>query len=162
MAKVESHSIKENNEILFAEVVVDEATGQHALHACSLFEKDQVITAFAAGKIFDSPNYLTIQLNDEHHISLMPECLQYTNHSCEPNVFFDTTNMQLIALRNIEPGDEFCFFYPSTEYAMARPFSCLCQSENCLGEISGALNLSENQRKEYKLTDFILKKLSIQ
>jgi hypothetical protein len=159
---MDRHSTIENSQTLFAEVVVNEATGQHALHSSAFFEKDQVVTTFSASNIFDEPNYLTIQLNDEQHIALEPQCLQYTNHSCEPNVFFDTTNMLLIALRDIKPGEEFSFFYPSTEFNMARPFTCLCQTENCLKEISGAFHLSNNELKKYRLTDFILKKLSIQ
>lgn len=159
---MERYSTNQNSETLFAEVVVNEATGQHALLSRFFFQKEQVITTFSAGNIFNEPNYLTIQINDDQHISLEPSYLQYTNHSCEPNVFFDTTNMVLIALRDIKAGEEFCFFYPSTEYHMARPFSCLCQSEKCLKLISGALHLSNDVLQNYRLNDFILKKLSIQ
>lgn len=145
----------------FAKVVVNDATGQHALLAAIFFEKGSVITEFSAREIYAVPDYLTIQVNDEQHISLSPECLQYTNHSCEPNVFFDTTDMQMIALQDIQPGDELQFFYPSTEFQMAQPFACHCQSKKCLGSISGAVNLTKIELQEYRLTDFIKKKLSI-
>lgn len=145
----------------FAKVVVNDATGQHALLAAFFFEKGNVITEFSAREIYAVPDYLTIQVNDEQHISLSPECLQYTNHSCEPNVFFDTTYMQMIALQDIQPGDELQFFYPSTEFQMAQPFNCFCQSENCLGSISGAADLSTTALQQYRLTDFIKRKLLI-
>ena len=145
----------------FAKVIVNAETGQHALHAALFFEKGSVITEFSARAVFATPDYLTMQVDDEQHISLLPECLQYTNHSCEPNVFFDTTYMQLIALCNIKPGEELLFFYPSTEFQMAQPFECHCQSEKCIGIISGAVNLSKSELQQYRLTEFIQKKLSI-
>jgi hypothetical protein len=52
---------------------------------------------------------------------LNPEWLQYINHSCDPNVAFDTAAFKLIALKDVKPGDELCFFYPSTgPYAEGR------------------------------------------
>nr|WP_293094449.1 SET domain-containing protein-lysine N-methyltransferase [Okeania sp. SIO2F4] len=92
---------------------------------------------------------------------LDPECLQYINHSCNPNVFFDTENMVLIALRNIEIGEEFTFFYPSTEWSMDKGFSCICQTENCLGYIQGAAHLPLDVLTKYKLSVYIQQKLGI-
>jgi SET domain-containing protein len=40
--------------------------------------------------------------------------MQYINHSCDPNVAFDTTAFKLVALKDIKAGDELVFFYPST------------------------------------------------
>jgi hypothetical protein len=55
----------------------------------------------------------------------------------------------------LEPGDEFTFFYPSTEWEMAQPFICNCGSEACLQLINGASHLSVETLSKYKLTDFI-------
>ncbi|MGK7904081.1 MAG: SET domain-containing protein-lysine N-methyltransferase [Hormoscilla sp.] len=63
---------------------------------------------------------------------LDPDFLQYINHSCAPNVFFDTSDLFLRALSKIEIGEELTFFYPSTEWSMDRQFDCLCQSKDCL------------------------------
>lgn len=52
------------------------------------------------------------QVGPTQHIMLSPEWLQYINHSCDPNVFFDTASFKLIALKDIAAGDELCFFYP--------------------------------------------------
>jgi hypothetical protein len=97
-----------------------------------------------------------LQTGLHKHISLSPDCLQYTNHSCDPNVFFDTDKMELIALRSIQPDDELVFFYPSTEWQMASPFSCNCGSVKCLGTIAGAAALRQDQLNTYRLTSFIL------
>ena len=79
---------------------------------------------FGAGITQSYPTYLTVQTGTNRHITLMPEFLQYINHSCSPNVFFDTTSMQLICLQPLQPGDEFTFFYPSTEWDNGTAF-CL-------------------------------------
>ncbi|MEB3341789.1 SET domain-containing protein-lysine N-methyltransferase [Okeania sp.] len=102
-----------------------------------------------------------MQISDREHIMLAPEYLQYINHSCNPNVFFDTTNMVVTALRNIEIGEELTFFYPSIEWSMDRGFSCLCHSENCLGNIQGAAHLPPDVLKKYKFSDYIKQKLGI-
>ncbi len=130
--------------------------GQHSLHATVFFDEGEIICSFSAKETFTTPSYLTLQTGLHQHISLQPECLQYTNHSCDPNVFFDTEKMELVALRSIQPDDEMVFFYPSTEWQMASPFTCNCGSAKCLGTIAGAASLKEKQLETYRLTRFIL------
>ena len=89
------------------------------------------------------------------HIELNPNYLQYTNHSCSPNVFFDTARMEVISLRAISAGEEITFFYPSTEWKLIEPFDCACGSEQCLQRIQGAAYLSGEELKRYRLTDYV-------
>lgn len=145
---------------VFAEVREDTASLSKSLHSIVRFDAGTIICDFAAAAILSRPTYLTIQTGLEEHIHLRPEFLKFTNHSCDPNVFFDTASMQLVALKNIEPGDEFTFFYPSTEWEMAQPFHCLCGSERCLGKISGAAHMPAAQLEGYRLTEFILQQLA--
>jgi hypothetical protein len=135
-------------------------TGQNGLIALKTFHSGEMITGFHAGTIAATPTYLTVQTGLRRHITLEPDFLQYINHSCNPNVFFDTTKMQLIALRSIEPNDELTFFYPSTEWKMSQVFYCKCGQMNCLGEIKGAAFLSAEDRLRFRLTDFIVSKLA--
>ncbi|MGZ8540081.1 MAG: SET domain-containing protein-lysine N-methyltransferase [Chitinophagaceae bacterium] len=81
------------------------------------------------------------------------------NHSCDPNVFFDTHAMQIVALKAIAEGDEMTFFYPSTEWDMAQPFTCLCGCNSCLGVIEGAAHIKPEILDRYKLTRFIQQQL---
>jgi hypothetical protein len=90
---------------------------------------------------------------------LHPYFLQYINHGCDPNCFFDTSKGEVTALRDIAEGEEFTFFYPSTEWDMASPFQCYCNQPGCLGYINGASHISEEILKRYKLSDFIKRKL---
>ena len=144
-----------------AEVRQKISNGQHALFATRHFSKEETITAFSAETISQEPTYLTLQTGEGRHITLSPAFLQFVNHSCDPNVFFDTTAMKLIALKEILPGEELVFFYPSTEWEMAQPFECLCGSERCLGRISGAAHMPLKTLMNYRLTAFIRQQLAI-
>ena len=94
-----------NDRVDFARVVRNPATGQFSLHATAFFDQGEIICEFGAAEIVDTPSYKTLQFGLKKHILLSPECLQYTNHSCDPNVFFDTDNLQLIALKAVQPDD---------------------------------------------------------
>lgn len=143
----------------FAEVIKNVHTGQHSLHALVPFKKGALICQFAAGEVFTTPNYLTVQRAENEHITLVPEFLQYTNHSCSPNIFFDTDNMEIVAIKDIAANDELSFFYPSTELEMAQPFICFCGSRDCLQNIRGARHLPADVLNKYRLTGFIRQQL---
>lgn len=144
----------------FADIMQNSSTGEKSLHATAFFDAGDLICAFGADRILNTPTYLTVQTGEDKHITLDPEFLQYINHSCNPNVFFDTTAMELLALKEIQPGDELMFFYPSTEWKMEQPFDCFCGTAQCLHRIQGASYLSDEVAGRYKLTDFILEKLN--
>ena len=139
----------------FAEICVGSKTGSRFLRSILKIKKNSIITSFKVHAYFTEPNCFTIQINHNTHISLFPYCLKYINHSCEPNVFFDCAVMRLIAIKDIEAGDELRYFYPSTELKMAQPFSCECGSKNCLGEINGAHSIPKDVLKNYIVSDFI-------
>ncbi len=142
----------------FADIHKQTDNDHHLLVSTKNFAPEQVISPFSSSEIHATPSRYTVQVNEHEHIILQPAFLQYINHSCNPNAFFNTTTMQLIALRTIEPGDEFTFFYPSTEWFMADPFQCLCGEANCIGIIRGAKELSVDVLANYRLTDFIASK----
>jgi hypothetical protein len=116
---------------IFFEVWEDERMQCKSLHTIESLKINQVICYFTSQYVIPTPNYLSLQVNEQQHIVLAPEYLTYINHSCDPYVFFDTTPMCLIALRNIRPVEEITFFYPYTEWVMAQGFACVCGSANC-------------------------------
>lgn len=144
-----------------AEIWECPTTGNKSLHASVTFIPDEVIYTFGSKEILNEPNYLSMQLNEQEHIMLAPEFLQYINHSCNPNVFFNPTDLVVTCLRRIEVGEEMTFFYPSTEWSMAQPFDCDCKSQKCLGRIQGALHLHPAILQTYKLSNYIKQKLEI-
>ena len=147
------------NQHVFAEVLEDTNNSQRYLHSTKTFQPGDIISHFSAAGVFDKPSYLTVQTGDDTHITLLPGFLQYINHSCSPNVFFDTIAMHLLCLREILPGDQFTFFYPSTEWEMAQPFACSCGTADCVGTITGASQMNREVLSRYKLTDYIAGKL---
>jgi hypothetical protein len=143
-----------------AEVRRKKANGQNALFAMRSYKAGEVISNFSAGTISAEPTYLTVQVGTRKHITLDPEFLQYINHSCDPNVFFDTSSLELVALKPLHIGEELTFFYPSTEWKMTQRFSCYCGSHNCLGQIKGAAYLPKESLHKYRFTDFIQQQLA--
>ena len=139
----------------FAEIWESLKTGEKSLHSLVKFMPGDTIAKLGVKDILDQPNYLTVQVGAQKHIMLDPEFLQYINHSCDPNVFFDTKNMIVTCLRKIDIGNAMTFFYPSTEWSMNQSFDCLCGSEKCIGKIQGAAHLSLNVLHNYSLTEHI-------
>lgn len=142
-----------------AEVKLLLSNNQKTLYAKRPYKAGEIFAEFKAKEIFSKPNYLTFQLGHDKHMMIDPEFLQYMNHSCDPNVFFDITAMNVITLKPIRQGEELTFFYPSTEWDMSQPFQCFCGSANCLGEIKGAAYLAKNVLNQYKLSRFIQQQL---
>lgn len=139
----------------FAEIWESKETGAKSLHATKEFLPGEVISEIKIKEYVDKPSYLSVQINETQHIMLAPEHLQYINHSCEPNVFFDTSNMMVSCLKKIKIGEAMTFFYPSTEWSMTQSFDCLCGEEQCLGEIQGGSQLSPDILQNYRLNEHI-------
>lgn len=143
-----------------AEIRKCSVSGNHSLYALTNLIKGQILSKFDSKEKLCKPNYLTVQISDGKHIMLEPEWLQYINHSCEPNVFFDTLKQEVIVLSKIESGEEITFFYPSTEWSMDNAFDCLCGSQKCLKRIFGAAYLPSQILMNYKLSNFIQNKIT--
>ena len=142
----------------FAEIKQKQDTDQQLLRSKKSFRINDVISSFSESIIGTEVTYLTVQISENEHIQLKPEFLQYINHSCDPNTFFDVDSMNLIALKNIQENEELTFFYPSTEWKMVQPFQCFCQTEKCLEQIQGASFIPLNKLKEYRISSFISNK----
>jgi SEC-C motif-containing protein len=151
-------SLTIESEIYFAKINHVERLNQKQLISVQKFRSNDVICSFSKSKVSNEVTYLTVQIEEFKHITLVPKFLQYINHSCDPNAFFDVDSMTLIALKEINIGDEITFFYPSTEWKMVQPFDCFCNSENCLKRIEGAINIPFETLKTYRLSNYISKK----
>lgn len=139
----------------FAEVWKNETVGQSSFYIRKDFKAGEEICDFGASAILPTPSYLTIQKDVDEHICLHPVFLQYINHSCSPNVFFDISTGKLVCLQDVKAGTEITYFYPSTEWDMAAPFQCQCGSSNCLEYIRGAKHIPREVIAGYRVSDFI-------
>lgn len=140
-------------------LVHDHHTGQRSLLSAYSYKTGDIIIPFEHGAVMNHPTKYTVQINDNTHIILKPLFLQYINHSCSPNTFFDTDHMVLKCLTGINEGDEFSFFYPSTEWSMTEPFNCFCGTASCIQEIRGARYIPQPILERYRLTNYIKNKI---
>jgi hypothetical protein len=83
------------------------------------------------------------------------------NHSCAPNLWVDTERQAMLALRPIASGEMLTFFYPQTEWELARPFRCRCGALHCLGRIDGARSLPDAVLGRYRLSPHIVAMLGV-
>jgi SET domain-containing protein len=65
-----------------------------------------------------------------------PEAGDMINHSCEPNCGALGTS-SVIAIVDIETGEELTFDYAMTDSSQYDEFKCFCGKENCRGKITG-------------------------
>jgi hypothetical protein len=142
-------------------VFYNSVNGHYAIKALKNFPVHSIVQVFSAKEYLQQPTYLSVQIDEHKHIHLFPTLLQYTNHSCEPNTFFDTNRGEVIAVKNIAEHEEISFFYPATEWSMTQPFKCFCNTDSCLGMIQGAAHLDKNAITKYRFSEYIQKKLSL-
>ena len=59
------------------------------------------------------------------------------NHSCDPTVFLDMSEMWLWALKDIKKGNRLTVDLAATEDKLQRQFACRCGCPGCRGWITG-------------------------
>ena len=80
----------------------------------------------------------SLQLDETNYLlsGPVPESGDMINHSCEPNCgVFGTSSV--IAMRDIEVGEELTFDYAMTDSSQYDEFKCFCRKENCRVKITG-------------------------
>lgn len=118
------------------------------------YAANQLIQAIKHYRLIDRPTYQSIQVDANRHIEDL-DVIAYLNHSCQPNVIVDTTTLTISAAHAIATGEELTFFYPSTEWAMARPFICQCGARHCLRLVAGAKYLAVDRLAQYFINHHI-------
>ncbi len=103
--------------------------------------KRTIVHRWAPSDVLPHPTYMSVQIGRRSHAH-DAEFLDLLNHSCEPNLKIDISRKAFVAVRDISPGEILTYFYPSTEWDMARPFRCRCGSPGCIGIMRGARHLS--------------------
>jgi len=66
-----------------------------------------------------------------------PEAGDMLNHSCEPNCGLAGSQL-LVAMRDIEPGEELSFDYAMCDASDYDEFRCLCGAATCREVVSGS------------------------
>ncbi|KAG8348274.1 SET domain [Trypanosoma vivax] len=118
-----------------------------------------------SGLTLPFPTTHTIFLGDAQHL-LFSEGAQYLGHSCEPNVRILTDcnarKLECVAIRDIREGEIVAFNYLTTEWDMQSPFTCLCGSAKCHGEIRGFRHIGNDARQNlWSMTSPAIKSLVV-
>jgi D-alanine-D-alanine ligase len=70
------------------------------------------------------------------------------NHSCDPNTAYEGLNV--VALRNIQQGEELTLNYASFLDENMEPFNCRCGAANCCGRVTGIPHNSVTERESQR------------
>jgi SET domain-containing protein len=81
----------------------------------------------------------SIQVDDDLYLvsSDTPEPGDMFNHSCDPNCGLAGSAL-LVAMRDIEPGEELTFDYAMCDASDYDEFNCLCGQPNCRNVVTGS------------------------
>lgn len=128
-----------------------------SLATTKAYRKGEIICEIPTEALYDKPNQFTVQIGVDQHVEVKE--LSSMNHSCDPSTMLDTTRMLVFATRDLQPGAELTFFYPSTEWEMSSPFICLCGAPNCIHVVAGARFLPLSTLEQHFLNHHIREKM---
>lgn len=119
--------------------------GGWGVYAVAPIQKGELLVLWG-GRIFhvsqlnrDDPYFTqtVLQIDDEFYLlSEELEPADYFNHSCDPNAGF-FGQIGLVAMREIQPGEEVCFDYAMCDGSPYDEFECHCGSPHCRGRVTG-------------------------
>jgi SET domain-containing protein len=80
-----------------------------------------------------------LQIDDDLFLASMPpfSSADYVNHSCDPNCGI-VGAVLLVAIRDVEAGEELCFDYAMSDSDDYDEFECTCGTALCRGVVTGA------------------------
>ncbi len=119
-----------------------------------LIRKGERVFKFA-GKLVSrkevkNPN-AALQLDEDLFLESDGTVDESLNHSCNPNCYVNFKQLTLVALKDIQSGQELTFDYNTSEYDLMDQgcfFTCLCGSRNCIGEVKGFRYLPMGYKKK--------------
>ncbi|MDH5507162.1 MAG: SET domain-containing protein-lysine N-methyltransferase [Anaerolineae bacterium] len=81
---------------------------------------------------------LSVQIEDEYYlVPIKPgEPADFVNHCCAPNAGM-SGQIGVVAMRDIQPGEEICIDYAMCDSSPYDEFTCVCGVPECRGKITG-------------------------
>jgi uncharacterized protein len=98
-----------------------------------------VITGEQARSLSQADSRSLVQIEEDLFLYTPPDRLgpaDSINHSCDPNAGIHG-QITLVALREIEEGEEICYDYAMTDGEPYDEFICRCGSPGCRGRVTG-------------------------
>ncbi len=97
-----------------------------------------VLTTDERHQLPEAVERYTVQIEADYHLTsgLTNNDADYFNHSCNPNAGL-RGQIVLVAMRDIQPGEEVCFDYAMTEADPTLTMDCACGHPDCRHCITG-------------------------
>lgn len=134
---------------------VDASSTGRRLVATAHIGRGSTVGPLPVERVVRTQQRYSLQIGVDEHADGLGDFV-WLNHSCDPSVFVDTAARTVVAIKDLAPGDELTFFYPSTEWQMAEAFDCHCGSAQCIGRLDGAASLPRDVLGRYRLNPHIL------
>jgi hypothetical protein len=125
--------------------VVDPVTGARRVVAARALRRGELIAVYggtvldraAVAELGSGAGKISLQVDEDMFIcSTVDGPGDWINHSCDPNAGI-VGQITLVALRDIEAGEEICFDYAMTDGSAYDEFDCQCASAGCRGRVTG-------------------------
>ncbi len=112
---------------------VGKGKGFLGVYAVNFYKEGEIVMDLSMGDVSPMRDLRTIELSSRH---IDHPFGRYVNHHCDPSCYIDQTRELMIALIDINIGDEITFDYSLNESTIAAPFECSCGASHCKGVIS--------------------------
>lgn len=136
-----------------------------AVFAARSFKKGEVVTQFNGEKIhiskipqsYEGERDRYMQIDREYFIGPSGSADDLINHSCDPNtgIKFTKAGLLLVAIRDIEAGEEITWDYSTTMFENPWRMRCQCQSPLCRKVIGDFMLLDPKLQQKYRELDII-------
>lgn len=114
----------------------------------------EVLTSTQVALLPEDRRRLVLQVDEDQFLySTREGPADWVNHSCDPNCGI-RGQVTLVAIRDIEPGEELCFDYAMSESNAFEEFACRCGTPQCRGTLSREDWRRPDLRLRYRGEDF--------
>ena len=118
----------------------------YTLYALEPIARDEILLVWGGvilttAQLYAVPEFArdrAIQVDEDHHLcsGMLDDLADCANHSCNPNAGL-RGQITLVAMRDIEAGEEVCFDYAMSDSHPDFRFTCACGQPNCRGVVTG-------------------------
>ena len=123
------------------------------VRSLAYFARGTEVARFSGTLTYDVLQH-TLQVSPFTHI-LDTDMVGYLAHSCAPNCLLDMVRLEVLALKDIRPGEVLTIDYATTEDVLYQQFPCSCGSADCREWITGrreqvnaeGVNYLQNRRR---------------
>ena len=118
----------------------------NGIFAQELLKKGELLAVFG-GVVYEWDTFINLPERErslciqvEENLFLVPRPIgdgDYVNHCCNPNAGL-SGQIALVAMRDIQPGEEICFDYAMSDTMAYDEFACECGAPNCRRSVTGS------------------------